>query len=146
MSEANRIFELGNVKIECVLTPGHTDGVISLFFEVTYNGEKHLAGMFGGAGVNAITLPYIFRNKRSEDCPQDMLRSIEKVWDKPVTIQLGNHPGNNNTFGKRQKQIEEGGNPFIDSESWHNFLTGLKARTEKVIADNEALEKEISLL
>ena len=75
-----------------------------------------------------------------------MLRSIKKVWDKPVTIHLGNHPGNNDTLGKRQKQIEEGGNPFIDSESWHNFLTGLKTRTEKIIADNEALEKEISLL
>ena len=144
--EDGEVFELGNTKIRCVLTPGHTDGVLSFFFEVTDGGEKHLAGLFGGAGVNAMTLPYLCYNERRYDSAQVMLSSIEKIWDEPVMVHLGNHPGNNKTIQKREKQLAEGGNPFIDSESWHEFLTKLKKNVEKVIAQNEELEKEINEL
>ena len=142
--EDGEVFELGNVKIRCVLTPGHTDGVLSLFFDVTYEGETYLAGTYGGAGINAITLPYIFRNGRCADCPQQMLSSIDKVWDEPVVVHLGNHPYNNHTLEKREKQIAEGGNPFIAPDSWHNFLNELKTKINTIIKDNEEMEKEIS--
>lgn len=144
--EDGEIFELGNVKIRCVLTPGHTDGVLSLFFEVTDNGTTYLAGMLGGAGVNALTLPYICRNKRKEDPTQQMLRSIEKIWDEPVVVHLGNHPYNNRTLQKREQQLKEGGNPFVAPDSWRSFLGDLKEKVEKIIKDNEELEKEINEL
>lgn len=142
--EDGDIFELGNIKIRCVLTPGHTDGVLSLFFEVTDNGKTYLAGMFGGAGINAITLPYICRNNRSSDCPQQMLASVEKIWDEPVVVHLGNHPGNNKTLEKRAQQLEEGGNPFIAPDSWHTFLGALKEKIKQIIVDNENMEKEFN--
>lgn len=144
--EDGEIFSLGKVNIRCVLTPGHTQGVLSLFFPVTDNGNTYLAGMFGGAGVNAIRLPYICHNESPEDCPQQMLRSIEKVWDEDVVVHLGNHPHNNQTIGKREQQLNEGGNPFVAPESWHNFLTWLKGRVEMVIEENEALKKEMAEL
>lgn len=142
--EDGEIFELGDMKIRCMLTPGHTDGVLSLFFDVTHHGEKYLAGMFGGAGINAIKLPYIAYNDRNEDCIQQMLCSIEKLLNEPVVVHLGNHPGNNHTLEKRAKQLEEGGNPFIAPDSWHTFLTELREKVEKIIIHNENLEKEIS--
>ena len=142
--EDGEIFELGKTKIRCVLTPGHTDGVLSVFFEVTDNGKAYMAGMFGGAGLNAITLPYIERNKRSADCAQQMLASIDKIWDEPVVVHLGNHPHNNHTLEKRAKQLEEGANPFIEPESWHNFLSELRVKIKNTIAKNEEMEKEIS--
>lgn len=138
------IFELGNVKIRCVLTPGHTQGVLSLFFDVTANGNTYLAGLYGGAGVNALTLPYIARNGSPEDCPQQMLESIKKIWNEPVVVHLGNHPYNNRTLEKRKQQIEKGGNPFIAPNSWHDFLSDLKAKTEKIIKDNEILKAEMA--
>lgn len=141
--EDGEIFKLGNVKIRCILTPGHTDGVLSFFFEVTESGEKHLAGMFGGAGINAIKLPYLCCTN-SKDAPQKMLASIDNIINEPVTVHLGNHPGNNDTLSKREKQLNEGGNPFADANSWRNFLNGLKEKIKNVINDNEALEKEIS--
>ena len=144
--EDGEIFELGNVKIRCVLTAGHTDGVLSLFFEVSDNGKTYLAGMLGGAGTNALTLPYICRNKRKEDPTQQMLRSIEKIWNEPVVVHLGNHPSNNKTLQKREQQINEGGNPFVAPDSWHEFLDELRNNVEKIIIDNENLEKEISEL
>ena len=144
--EDGEIFELGNVKIRCVLTPGHADGVLSLFFDVTYEGKTYLAGMFGGAGINAITLPYLCRNRRSRDCDEQMLASIEMIYNEPVVVHLGNHPYNNHTLEKREKQLKEGGNPFIAPDSWHNFLDEMKVKINKIIADNKEMEKEISKL
>ncbi len=142
--EDGEIFELGDVKIRCVLTPGHTVGVISLFFNVTDNGKTYLAGLFGGAGTSALTLPFICFNEYSEDMPQQMLNSIDKVFNEPVEVHLGNHPSNNNTIQKRQRQLKEGGNPFIASDSWKEFLQKLKLSVEKIILDNENLKKELS--
>ena len=144
--EDGEIFELGNVKIRCVLTPGHTEGVLSLFFNVTYNSNTYLAGMHGGAGVNSITLPYIHYNEAPEDSAQQMLASIDTIYNEPVIIHLGNHPNNNHTLEKRERQLKEGGNPFIAQDSWHNFLDGLKIKIQKTISDNEELEKLLSLL
>jgi len=144
--EDGEIFELGNVKIRCVLTPGHTEGVITLFFDVTHEGKTYLAGLFGGAGVNAISLPYICRNGSPADSAEQMLASLEKIRDEPVTVHLGNHPYNNHTLEKRQKQLEEGGNPFIDPDSWRSFLTDMKGKIEKVMEGNVALEKEMAEL
>lgn len=144
--EDGEIFALGRVKIRCILTPGHTDGVLSLFFEVTDNGNTYLAGMLGGAGVNAIKLPYICRNKRQGDPIRQMLNSIERIWDEPVAVHLGNHPGNNKTLQKREKQLKEGGNPFVDPDSWRTFLSGLRANVEEIAKDNERLEEEIQKL
>ncbi len=141
--EDGEIFKVGNVEFRMVLTPGHTDGVLSIFFPVTYQGETYLAGMYGGAGVNAITLPYLYYTGMDLDAPQRMLDSIDKVWDEPVMVHLGNHPYNNNTLEKREKQLAEGGNPFIDSESWHAFLAGMKKKINIKIRDNEALEQKM---
>jgi hypothetical protein len=52
-------------------------------------------------------------------------------------VHLGNHPYNNKTFEKREKQLKEGGNPFIDGESWHEFLLDLEKKIHKKIAENE---------
>lgn len=144
--EDGEVFEFGNVKIRCVLTPGHTEGVITLFFEVTDGGKTYLAGLFGGAGVNAISLPYICKNGSPADSGEQMLSSLEKIWDEPVEIHLGNHPYNNHTLEKRAQQIEKGGNPFIDPDSWHSFLGDMRIKIEKILENNKALEKEMQEL
>lgn len=142
--EDGEVFTYGNAKIRCVLTPGHTDGVLSLFFDVTDNGKTYLAGTFGGAGVGQLTLPYLCYNERPEDRAEVMLRAIEKVWDEPVVVHLGNHPGNSQTIAKREKQLSEGGNPFIAPDSWQNFLIGLREGINNKIRENEKTEQEIS--
>ncbi len=144
--EDGEIFELGNTKIRCVLTPGHTAGVLSLFFNVTYNENEYLAGLFGGAGVGNVTLPYLCYCEESYDLPQQMLKSIEKLWNEPVTVHLGNHPLNNDTLAKREMQLKEGGNPFIAPESWQKFLAQTKERLENVIKENAELESKLSQL
>ena len=115
-------------------------------FNVTYDSKTYLAGMYGGAGVNAIRLPYIYYNEAPEDSAQQMLASIDAIYNEPVVVHIGNHPYNNHTLEKREKQLLEGGNPFIAPDSWHEFLDELKGKVQKVIKDNEELEKMLSLL
>jgi metallo-beta-lactamase class B len=138
--------EMGNVKIRCVLTPGHTEGVLSLFFDVTYEGKTYTAGLFGGDGTNALTRPYICKNNSSADCPHQMLDSIEKLRGERVDIHLGNHPGDNHTLEKREKQLEEGGNPFIDPNSWGELLDRLEAKVKCIILQNEEQNRELNAL
>ena len=144
--EDGEVFELGNVKIRCVLTPGHTEGVLSFFFNVTYNSKTYLAGMYGGAGVAAISLPNINHYGAPLDSAEQMLASIELVRKEPVEVHLGNHPYNNHTLEKREKQLAEGGNPFIDKLSWPDFLDELKDSVCQKIKENEQMKKEMENL
>lgn len=48
--------------------------------------------------------------------------------------------------GKRQQQIEEGGNPFIDENSWPSYLDSLKAKVNRIITDNAKLSEELYAL
>lgn len=140
--EDGDIVEIGNVKIRSVLTPGHTEGVMSFFFDTTYRSNTYTAGLFGGAGTNTLTLPYILKNGYPEDLPLKMLESIELLRKEKVDIHLGNHPGNNRTLEKREKQLKDGGNPFIDESSWIEFLDSLESKVRTTILDNSKLDEE----
>lgn len=144
--EDGEVFELGNTKIRCILTPGHTPGVLTFFFDVTYEGKTYLAGLFGGAGINAMSRPYTSHNVEPINAADMMLASIDRIWDEPVVVHLGNHPYNNRTMQKRAKQLEEGGNPFIAPDSWHTFLTELREDTLAVIEKNKAMDAEMAAL
>jgi len=129
------VLTLGNTSIRCVLTPGHTGGVMTFFFDVT-DGEKTLrAGYFGGAGFLTALRGYSRQFGLPENMPEQMLQSVEKVWDEHVDITLGNHPNQNCTLEKRQWMIDHPGeNPFLDETCWHAFLSLLKERFTELIA------------
>lgn len=131
------IFEFGGAKIRCVLTPGHAMGVMSFFFDVTDDGETYPVGLFGGAGHGAMTVEYMKSVSLPMDMPQKMLASLDAMEKENVVVHLGNHPGNNKTLQKREQQLQEGGNPFIDPDSWKLFLAELREKTVEIIAENE---------
>ena len=135
--------ELGRVKIKCILSPGHTEGVFSLFFDVIHEGQTYRAGLFGGAGTNAISLKYIYKKDLSRDCDEQMLNTVRGLRDIPVDIHLGNHPANNKTLEKRELQLKDGGNPFIDKNSWPNYMETLTERILNIIEENKRLEREL---
>ena len=140
--EDGEIFRFGGKEIRCVLTPGHTLGTMSFFFDVTDNGVTYLAGQYGGAGVNAVKLPQMLHYELPLDMPQRMLASLELVKAEPVAVQLGNHPYNNHTLEKRARQLEEGGNPFVDTTTWPEFLEGTRKKILKVMEDNAELARQ----
>lgn len=124
--EDGDVIELGNCRIRCVLTPGHTIGVMSHFWE-TREGDRTLRlGIYGGAGYSGLT------PERIQDCgyppsiQEEFLRSIEKVWDEPVDITLGNHPFHNDIYLKECRRRAGEADSFVDRGEWQRFLTQLR--------------------
>lgn len=136
------IFSFGGKEIRCVVTPGHTLGVLTFFMDVTDEGKTYRAGLLGGVGHDQVRLPYLLYVGLPLDMPQRMLASLDRMEKETVEIHLGNHPANNHTLEKRERQLREGGNPFIDPESWPNFLRETRAKFEQVIVENEELAKQ----
>ena len=136
------IFSFGGKEIRCVVTPGHTLGVLTFFMDVTDEGKTYRAGLLGGVGHDQVRLPYLLCVGLPLDMPQRMLASLDRMEKETVEIHLGNHPANNHTLEKREQQLREGGNPFIDPESWPNFLRETRAKFEQVIVENEELAKQ----
>ena len=55
---------------------------------------------------------------------QVYLESLAKVRNEKVEVFLGNHCINNDTLGRRQKQLDnpDGPNPFVDDKAWGAYL------------------------
>ena len=123
--EDGDVLRFGSLEIECVLCPGHTDGVLSLFFEADGPEGRKRFGNYGGFGFNTLGGDYLRQIGDPEfKTRQVFLDSLAKVHDRPVDIMLGNHCSNNDTLGRRKRQIEDpdGPNPFIDPTWWAKYL------------------------
>ena len=131
--EDGQELTIGNLKIRCRLVPGHTPGVMAFFFDLTEDGKKLRAGLLGGVGLAAIHRYHLEEFGLPMSLPFDMLKAVRELKDEHVDIHLGNHPANNHTIEKREKQLISGGNPFISDEDWGIFLEDLESRILDVI-------------
>ena len=116
------IISLGNTKIRCVSTPGHTDGVISFFFNVTDGKTTYTAGMHGGVGYNTLNKEYLTRTGEPFENRQKYFDSLDKIENEKVDIFIGNHVKNNDTIGKLALAETSQENPFIDPTAWKKFI------------------------
>ena len=132
--EDGDIVELGNLKIRCVLTPGHTVGVMSHFWETGIDGKTYKVGIYGGAGFVTVGKAALERAGLPLSIQQDFWDSIDKVWDEEVDIMLGNHPFHNDTFDKQERKKDGGPNPFIDPTEWHRYLQELRDRYGEILS------------
>ena len=136
--EDGDIICLGNTSIVCMATPGHTDGTMSFFFDVTDGKKTHRAGMFGGAGSNTLYKAFLEEHNLSFDCRQKMLDSLHKLKKEKVSLFLGNHLSNNRTEEKLNMLGTAEKNPFIEGsqEQWEAFLDSRLTVVQKIIAEN----------
>jgi len=118
LSGAGDVIDCGDTQIQCHLTPGHTPGVITYTLEVEVDGERMLAGMFGGPGMWTLTDQY----REDQGYPEnreDFGRSLEYLRELPVQMWLGAHPGQNDTLGKYERLAGgESPSPFVDADGW----------------------------
>lgn len=133
---------LGNVKIDCVFSPGHTEGSFSFFFDVEEKGERLRVGMFGGAGVNQLKKDYMHRKGVSYLLRGQFFDTVEKLRGEHVDVMLGNHTWHNDTVGRAQR-LSEARNPFIDPSEWGRFLEKLSCKLDTVIR-RESREKFVN--
>ncbi|MBQ5746873.1 MAG: MBL fold metallo-hydrolase [Clostridia bacterium] len=132
------VIELGNTSIKCVATPGHTNGTMSFFFDVTDGEKVYRAGTFGGAGVNTLKKDFILENNLTFDHRQKMLDSIKRIKSEKVELFIGNHLHNNNTEEKLNAMATSKINPFIENSQaeWEAFLDSRAEMAKKIIEEN----------
>lgn len=132
------VISLGNTSIRCVSTPGHTEGTMSFFFDVTDGEKTYRAGLFGGAGTNTLKKAFLTENNLPFDCRQKMMDSIQKVKQEKVELFLGNHLENNCTEEKLAALPGAEINPFLanSQQEWESFLEKRLNAVRKVIAEN----------
>lgn len=122
---------MGNVTVECLPIPGHTPGAMAFFMDVS-DGERTLrAGLFGGAGKNSLSMAELTKMGEPLSLRGDMLRSLDAMLEQHVDVMLGNHPGNNDTLGRRARQLAGEKDAFVDPTAWPDFLKKTRAQFEK---------------
>ncbi|MCD8363314.1 MAG: MBL fold metallo-hydrolase [Lachnospiraceae bacterium] len=130
-------LDFGGLKVKCVATPGHTDGVMSFFFDTEEDGKMYRVGTYGGTGFNTLTNQEMERLQRPASARQDYMDSLEKVQDMRVDVTLGNHPNQNATFEKYEKKLKnpDGPNPYIDPNEWGRYINTLKKLYAEFLED-----------
>ena len=123
-------IQLGNTRIECIATPGHTPGAMSYFFEISEGNKKYTVGMHGGPGLNTLTDAYLGKYNLSYKNRTMFVQALKILKTKHVDIFIGIHPEQNDVI-KKQKKITKETNPLIDPTAWPTFLNELEDRVQK---------------
>ena len=145
LSDGDRV-SLGNTEILCVSTPGHTDGTMSFFFDIT-DGEGHYrVGMFGGAGTNTLTGEFLSSHSLPYSSRDLFFGSIERLKQERVEIFLGNHVGNNDTEGKLQRVESGEKDAFFAPDGWMAFLKERENRLKEIIEKERNMNKTVDTI
>ena len=129
---------LGNTTVTCVSTPGHTDGVMSFFFDVSDGTRTLRAGMHGGVGLNTLSAEFLTRNALPFENRDKYFASLERLKQEHVDIFIGNHVGNNDTEGKLARVHAGEADAFIDPTEWPRFLERCRERLLALIEQEKA--------
>ena len=127
------VIRLGNTEVLCLFTPGHTEGSVSFFFDVTENGTVYRAAMFGGSGTNQLKKDFMDRQSVSYLLRGQFFDSVERLLSEHVDVMIGNHTWQNHTKEKYQKMSCAKVNPFIDPDEWGAYLRSLERKLHAII-------------
>lgn len=131
--EDGDIFTFGKTNIRCVLTPGHTDGVISFFVNLEDGDESITAAMHGGIGMNSLTSEFLKKYNLSFDCRDKFRGSIRKLSKEHVDLVMGNHPGQSHTEEKLQIVLS-GQELVLNPNEWQDFLKIAEGNLDALLA------------
>lgn len=114
----------GSTEVQFYISPGHTEGVLSFFMDVTDGVETKRCGYFGGYGLNTLQKNFLIEFGDPEfTMRHKMMDSLARHKDEPVDIFLANHTNNKDVLGKRQYMLDHPGeNPFINKDHWREYM------------------------
>ncbi len=115
------IIKLGNTVVKAVATPGHTEGAISYFFNVTDGEEIFRAGLHGGMGINTLSREFLKKYNLPLDLREAFRESMLRLNREKVDIFLGNHAGHNHTVEKSRLVAKGNKYAFIKPDEWAEY-------------------------
>ena len=132
--------ELGNTEIQFVSVPGHSPGSMAMFWDIHDGEHTYRAGAFGGIGLLTLSAKALEEFGLPLSLQQDFANSLQKVKNEPVDVVVGNHPWDNDTFGKynRLKENPSGENPFINPNEWKEMLEKKSAEFEEFLKTGDS--------
>lgn len=129
-------IRFGNTEILFYLVPGHTDGVISAFFDVSDGNRTVRAGYYGGFGFNTLQKSYLDDiGDTKYEMRKTYLKSLDKVRNQHVDLFLGNHCVNNDTLGRARRLKDGDKDAFIDDRAWGEYLDSKRDALLELMAD-----------
>lgn len=125
----NDSLVIGGMKIRFYVTPGHTQGVLSMAFPVTDGGRSYKAFLFGGVGLNF----------NGVERTRQYLHSVERVIAmKDIEVNISNHPGPGNIL-ERAKLLEKRKagelHPFVAPVEFQAWMQQLHKKAEAKLVD-----------
>ncbi len=140
--EDGQQISLGDTTLTAYVTPGHTEGVLSLDFEVRDGEQTHRAFTFGGVGLNFSgmdrTEAYLASVAR--------IRSLSADGERPISVNVPNHPEVGQMFERRDRAAtREPGDPhpFVDPEGYAAWLQDIdSAARQKLVEEMATIDSE----
>ncbi|MDO5417872.1 MAG: MBL fold metallo-hydrolase [Lachnospiraceae bacterium] len=117
-------IRLGNITIRTMLTPGHTIGCTSFFWEEKnpVTGEVYQLAMHGGVGANTMNDDYYASSRYLTPALRErFLSDAEKLKAIHVDIALPSHPNQIEILDKAGQYTHEN-QPYLDDSVWADFI------------------------
>ena len=122
--EDGRPVVLGDISVQTLLTPGHTVGCTSFFWQEKNpeTGEVYTVAMHGGVGANTMNDDYHKTSRYlTPDLRQRFLDDAEKLKAIHVDIALPSHP-NQIEILDRAGTYTHRTQPYLDATVWADFI------------------------
>jgi metallo-beta-lactamase class B len=123
---------LGDTTMTFYVTPGHTEGVLSMAFPVRDDDDTHNAFMFGGMGLNFSGIERTGMYLDSVDRVQAM---------EGIEVNITNHEGAGQIFARADRLADRGPgdpHPFVDPEGFYAWLDTLEENAEAKLVEERA--------
>ena len=120
----NVAITLGDISIRTLLTPGHTLGCTSFFWDEKnpVTGETYTVAMHGGVGANTMNDEYYKTSKMLTPAHREIfLNDAEKIKKIHVDIALPSHPNQIEILDKAGTYTHEK-QPYLDDTVWADFI------------------------
>ena len=121
------MITLGDTTVKFHLTPGHTEGTLSMEFDVKQGEKTHRAFVVGGIGI-----PFEGGVKSA----QQYIDSVEKIskiskQTPQISVNLSNHPKQNQLLERKARLKDLNANthkthPFVDPDGFDKFINKLR--------------------
>ena len=136
--EDGDVVELGDTRIRCLLTPGHTGGTLSFFFDVQDGDRTLRCAMHGGVGTNSMEAAFLDKYGLSHECREIFRRDLHRLAEMQVDVVLGNHPDQNDTEGKLARIRAGEEYACVDPDEWPRFLKACEKRLDDMLAQEKS--------
>ncbi len=134
-------LELGDTEIRFYVTPGHTEGVLSMEFPVRDGGEEHRAFVFGGVGLN-------FEGVHRTNLYLDSVARVQRLAAEegnPIEVNITNHASMGRIFERAEQlalRADGDPHPFVDPAGHAAWLAELQENAEKKLVVERELAGE----